>query len=146
MLYLKHYTTSIQPNKTNVIADALSRKSTIMIANLMVKEGCLLEKFRYLSPEFKDKGIKIMVSNIRDWSSIPQEIEEAQHHYPQLISIKEEIQRNNKPDFETREEGSLRFKVRLDTPYDPNLNNEILNEAHQSHYTIHSDKMYQDLR
>ncbi|WVZ85146.1 hypothetical protein U9M48_032097 [Paspalum notatum var. saurae] len=65
-----------------------------------------------------------------------------------MAHIRDEINDKKKACFKLNEEGVLWFKNRLVIPKDMELRKKILEEAHNSMFTLHpgSNKMYQDLK
>ncbi|KAL8114684.1 hypothetical protein AgCh_021522 [Apium graveolens] len=116
--------TNYHPGKANVVADALSRKERLdMIA--IPKE--LSEEIKRFELEHCDCGI------VEDENVMKQENN-------QLIGEEIGTQKD--------EQGILRFSPRIWIPHVPELKNEILQEAHNSRFSIHpgSTKIYQDLK
>lgn len=72
------------------------------------------------------------------------QIKKSQKTDPKMEEIKSKIQQGAYTDFTLDFEGVLRIKGRVCVPNDQNLRNEIMNEAHNSGYTIHPSgtKMY----
>ncbi|RVW59896.1 Transposon Ty3-G Gag-Pol polyprotein [Vitis vinifera] len=147
---LKDYDCSIQyhPRKTNVVADALSRKS---VGSLAAIRGCqrqLLEELRSLQVHFRVMGLGALVANFRVQLDLVGRIKTLQKNDSQLVQVMEEVKRGSKPDFVLSDDEILRFGTRLCVPNDEDLRKELLEEAHCSKFAIHpgGTKMYKDLR
>ena len=141
----KDYDCSIHyhPGKANVVADALSRKERMNMLTLP----------RELSEEIERFELELCVCEKLE------EICHAMTFQPELLEkirkCQEEVisQENNQligEEIGTKkdEQGILRFSSRILIPQVTELKNEILQEAHNSKFSIHpgSTKMYQDLK
>ena len=130
------------PGKANVVADALSRKSSSSLAcfhKSLLKE---LEKIEtslvcgerrmYLNELIVQP---IMLDRIKE--------EQAQDEFLQKIFKSEK-----NLDFKKHENSSIRFKDRLCVPNTSRIKKEILEEAHKIVYTIHpgETKMFHNLK
>jgi hypothetical protein len=76
------------------------------------------------------------------------QIKEAQKDDAELMKIKAQTGENKAPDFRVDQYGTLWFKKRLWVPKQGHYRNTIIDEAHNSTYSIHpgATKMYVDLR
>jgi hypothetical protein len=128
-----------------VVADALSRKNYVnaTIASLMPQE--LYKEFEQLNLESiaHTEGITIKVE-----LTLEQEIWKGQLEDAKIQEIKEMIEAGKAPDFIEDEHGTVWFRKRICVPDVYDLREKILQEAHDSAYSIHpgSTKMYQDLK
>jgi hypothetical protein len=131
--------------KANVVADALSRKSFVnaTMASRMPQE--LYKEFEQLNLGFVAhmEGITIEVE-----PTLEQEIRNGQLEDAKIQEIKEMIEEGKSPDFTKDEHGTVWFRKRICMPNVDHLHEKILQEAHDSTYSIHpgSTKMYQDLK
>ena len=80
--------------------------------------------------------------------TLEDQIREAQKTDMEVIKIREEMKEGKAKCFKEDAHGALCFRNRLVVPFDRNLRELILKEAHDSKYSIHpgSTKMYQDLK
>ncbi|XP_071933123.1 uncharacterized protein [Coffea arabica] len=144
--FLEDYDCSINyhPGKANVVADALSRKA--QIARLMIKEWDMLEEVTSWNPRLEK--LRILFGNLSLKSSLLERIKEAQKTDPTIQKNLEKVQKGETPDFKLGPEGVLRFQNRIVIPADEEIRKEILDESHQSKYTIHPGvtKMYHDVK
>ena len=71
-----------------------------------------------------------------------------QENDPKLESIKPNLERGKSFRFVAHKDGTLRFQNRLCVPNAMELRKKILEEAHNTRYSIHlgGTKMYRDLR
>ena len=147
---LKDYDCEIlyHPGKANKVADALSRKSTQMVAQMMVKEWTLLEAARDSEFRFDMSSLSSVIATLRIEPEIVQRIKILQQTDLEISKMREETLEGKRSDFQVSEDGVLKFHGRLCVPNDIDLRNEILSKAHQSKYSVHpgSTKMYQKLR
>ena len=67
---------------------------------------------------------------------------------PELQRIKQNLEKGKSPGFVVHEDGTLRFQNRLCVPKNGELRKQILEEAHNTRYSVHpgGTKMYRDLR
>jgi hypothetical protein len=133
------------PGKANVVADALSRKSYVnaIMVSQMPQELC--KEFERLNLGFiaHTEGITIEVEPTLD-----QDIRKGQLEDPKIQEIREMIEASKAPDFTEDEHRTVWFRKRICVPDVDHLREKILQEAHDSAYSIHpgSTKMYQDLK
>jgi hypothetical protein len=129
------------PGKINVVADALSHKGhcNYLLAVYSMGEESSTRVLPNLS-----------LFNITLTLTLRGEIIAAQKNDAGMTHIKRRIQEGDPKVTCFREdaEGTLWFKDRLVVPRKEALKKKILDEAHTSRYSIHSDstKMYHDLR
>jgi hypothetical protein len=133
------------PGKTNVVADALSRRSHVnMLATReLLPEFC--EKFEKLNHEWVS-NIKVITMEVD--STLEQDIQKGQLEDAKIQEIKEQIKEKKAPGFGVDEQGTLLYKKRLCVPEVKEIKELILREAHDSTYSIHpgSTKTYHDLK
>jgi hypothetical protein len=129
------------PGKINVVADALRHKGHC---------NYLLAVY-FTGEEFSTRVLpNLSLFNITLTLTLRGEIIAAQKNDAGMAHIKRRIQEGDPKVTCFREdaEGTLWFKDRLVVPRKEALKKKILDEAHTSRYSIHSDstKMYHDLR
>jgi hypothetical protein len=133
------------PEKANVVADALSRRSHV---NQVVVDSMPLE----LCEEFDKLNLWIVANTeameLEVGSSLLQEIWKGQVEEVKIQEIKRNIKEENSPGFLEDVEGILWYKGRICVPNIKELKDKILCEAHESAYSIHlgGNKMYHDLK
>jgi hypothetical protein len=129
------------PGKTNVVADALSRKAHYNYLLVMSFTG-------------EESSIRVLLDlslyNITLTPILRDEIIAAQKNDEGMGHIRKRIQEGdlNVACFREETEGVLWFKDMLVVPKKEAMKRKILNEPHTSRYSIHpgSTKMYHDLR
>jgi hypothetical protein len=128
-----------------MVADALSRKSQVnmMVAHPMPYE--LAKEFDRLSLRFLNnmRGVTVELE-----PTLEREIKEAQKNDDKINEIWQLILEGRGKDFREDTEGVVWFKDRLCVPNVQSIRDLILQEAHETAYSIHpgSEKMYQDLK
>ena len=136
MELIKHYDMKLHYHrgKSNVVADVLSRKSyvnTLMTGGL-TKE--LAENLRELCLEIVPRGY---VAALEIQSTLMDKIREAQKTDKEIASIKEKMSKGKAKGFREDEHDTLWFEDRIYVPNDPEIRMLILQEAHDSPYSIH---------
>ena len=129
------------PGKANVVADALSRKShvnTLMMGEIPME---LAENLRELCLELVPRGY---VAALKIQSTLMDRIREAQKTDKEIAAIKERMSKGKAKGFHEDEHDTLWFEDRVYVPNDPEIRKLILQEAHDSPYSIHpgNTKMY----
>ena len=81
-------------------------------------------------------------------SHLLRDIKAGQHIYEDLVTIKERIKDSKYKSFRLDHSDTLWFGKRLVVPNQENPKKQILNEAHESLFSIHprSNKMFRDVR
>jgi len=148
---LKDYDLQIQyhPGKANVVADALSRNAQHSLNTVVITPLNLLR-------ELEDFGIQLVshgqtnsqLSAPTIQSSLVEEIRLSQESDPELQRIKQNFKKGKSLGFVVHEDGTLRFQNRLCVPKNGELRKQILEEAHNTRYSVNPGgiKMYRDLR
>ena len=134
MELLKDYDCSIlyHLGKSNVVVDALSRKSAGSLAHISTERRPIIKKMQ----ELIDQGLQLKVTKecilaqfgVR--SMYLDRVKAAQRRDPQLQKIMFGVQQGQSRDFVIDSEGTLRLGTRLYVPDVDELRNEIMEEAH----------------
>jgi len=111
------------PGKANVVADALSRKERVKPSRARAM-GMLVQ------------------------TSLRSQILEAQGEALKAENLKNETLHQLERDFEVRSDGVRYIRDRVWIPKDDRLRSTIMDEAHQTKYSVHpgADKMYKGLK
>jgi len=109
-----------------------------------------------LLKEVEDLGIQLVShgqAHVQLWAlilqpSIVEEIRVNQESDAELQRIKQNLEKGKPPGFVVHEDGTLRFQSRLCVPRNKEQRKQVLEEAHNTRYSIHpgGTKMYRDLR
>ncbi|KAJ1684802.1 hypothetical protein LUZ63_016192 [Rhynchospora breviuscula] len=142
------------PGKSNVVADALSRKNHGNLATLITQQHELLEDMRrlelWIAPHEETSQVSNtgLILSLVVKPTLIDEIKEAQKEDAGLEKTQELVKSEQETPFQVDEDGVLRFKNRVCVPYNKEIKNKILSEAHESGYTIHpgETKMCRDLK
>lgn len=134
-------TISYHPGRANLVADALSRKSSGGLASMLVRQ---MEELRLEVVESTDHILSALVVT----PSLIERIKVAQVKDAELMKIRGQLESESIPDFHLHEDGSVWMRGRLCVPSSRELRDEVMDEAHNSRFSIHpgSTKMYQDLK
>uniref|UniRef100_A0A2N9GWU7 RNA-directed DNA polymerase n=1 Tax=Fagus sylvatica TaxID=28930 RepID=A0A2N9GWU7_FAGSY len=147
---IKDYDCSINyhPGKANVVADALSRKSSGFSAALLTTQKEIINDLERMGIEVVMGHSGAYLASLSVQPTLIERIKLLQSGDSQLVKIMDEVRSGKKPMFNISDDGVLKFGNRLCVPNDPSIKNDILEEAHRSPYTMHpgSTKMYRDLR
>nr|GFB12229.1 retrotransposon protein, putative, Ty3-gypsy subclass [Tanacetum cinerariifolium] len=143
---LKDYDTNIQyhPGKANVAADALSRKSG-MIVDIKIEEEIICDLER-LDIELYVHVQHGYWASLRVETDLISRIKEAQKEDREIWTIVENL--DQQTEFRLDEDDVLLQGTRLCVPNDASLREALLAEAHSSPFFVHpgSTKMYHDLK
>ena len=139
------------PSKANVVADALSRVSMGSVAHVEEDKKELVKEVHRLAR----LGVKLLgtmeggmlVQNGSE-SSLLVDVKSKQDLDPSLVELKRLVDEKKIEVFSKGGDGVLRYQDRLCVPDVDDLRKMILQEAHNSSYSIHpgSTKMNRDLR
>ena len=143
---IKNYDCIIEyhPGKANVVADALSRK------NKATLEGLTVGKEQQLA-ELKKMGAKLdvntrggLVAQLLVRPTYREQILQAQTQDKDGSKIRRDVEAGVEMKFRIANDGSLMMGQRLYIPNDRTIKQMILQEAHESKFSIHpgSTKMY----
>jgi hypothetical protein len=137
------------PTKGNVVADALSKKYQEEETEPEEIMGELSQQFALVQiDEVMTGGPPIMAALVVDPMSIKR-IRIAQENDPELQNLRVGARQWEANGFYLTENGTLKISNgKTVIPCDTELMRDILDEAHQTPYTVHpgNNKMYQDLK
>ena len=150
MELLKDYDCIIDyhPGKANVVADALSRKSTSSLAYIQTIQLPLMVELRELGVEMRMHASGALFASFQLRPILVDHILKAQLEDPYLMSMRKKVEKEEQSDFSIRDDGALVIGSRICVPATEELKRQILEEAHSSSYAMHpgSTKMYRTLK
>ena len=150
MELLKNYDCTIDyhPGKANVVADALSRKSTCSLAYMQTIQLPLMVELRELGVELRMHALRPLFASFQLRPILVDCILVAQLEDPYLMSMRKKVEEGEQLDFAIRGDGALMIGSRLCVPATKELKRKILEEAHSYAYAMHpgSTKMYRTLK
>ena len=150
MELLKDYDCTIDyhPGKANVVADALSRKSTGSLAYMRTIQLPLMVELRELGVELRMHASGALFASFQLRPILIDCILEAQLEDPYLMRMRKKVEEGEQSDFAIRDNGALVISSRLCVPETEELKRQILEEAHSFAYAMHpcSTKMYRTLK
>ena len=148
--YLKDFKCRIlyHPGKANVVADALSRKSSGSLASLYMLEWDTVDQFSQLSLRAKEVSQGVLFASFCVEPGLLQRIRLAQQNDGDLVETRAKIVAGESSEFSVGKDDILRFRGRVCVPANGELRQQILSEGHCSKFTVHpgGSKMYKDLK
>ena len=146
---IKDYDCTIEyhPGKANVVADALSRRPESSLSHMRTGYLPLLVDLRALGVILEVEDSEALLDTFHVRPLLMDQILAGQSQDPQIIKLKEEIEKGKKAEFQIRDD-VLRRGNGLCVPDVDGLRQRILQEAHNAPYSVHPGvtKMYQDVK
>ena len=127
-----------------MVADALSRKAGTLNVILKDRLPALYEEMDSFGLELVGPGY---LANLEVKPTLADDIKEAQKGHKSIEGLKRKIQEGKAPGFSVDDQGVVWYGKRLCVPNKAELKDLILQESHDTPYSIHpgGTKMYQDL-
>ena len=135
------------PRKSNVVADALSRKSLATMTVKHVDMKHLLMDLHKLELEIVSAGLIERLAALTLQPTILERIKQGQNTDSYLVNLNSKIESGKEVAFQISNDGVIRCENRLCVP-EGIIIKEILMEAHTTPYSMHpgTTKIYRDLR
>ena len=144
---IKDYNLDIQyhPGKANVVADALSRKAHCYNLRVQKRRPELLKEIQRLNLQIVNEGC---VNTLIVQPTLEGQLRKAQEEDEELQKIKVQTGEGKAPGFRVDDQGTVWYKDRICVPDKEEFRKLIMDEAHNSAYSIHpgSTKMFLDLK
>ena len=147
---IKDYDCTIEyhTGKANVVADALSRRPESSLSHMRSGYLPLLVDRRALGVILEVEDSRALLATFHVRPLLVDQILAGQSQDPQMIKLKEEIEKGKKAEFQIRDDGVIVKGQRICVPEYGELKRDIMEEAHSSTYAMHpgSTKMYRTLK
>ena len=147
---IKDYDCTIEyhPGKANVVEDALSRRLESSLSHMRSGYLPLLVDRRALGVILEVEDSRALLATFHVRPLLVDQILAGQSQDPQMIKLKEEIEKGKKAEFQIRDGGVIVKGQRICVPEYGELKRDIMEEAHSSTYAMHpgSTKMYRTLK
>jgi hypothetical protein len=130
------------PGKANVVADALSRKAFCHCLTMKTSDIMLCQEMEKLNLGMMQHGTS---NHLKLESVLVQRIIDA---HVGMKHIHEKMEAGKANCFKKDDQGIVWFNNRIVVPKTDEIRQQILDEAHLSHYSVHpgSTNMYHDLK
>ena len=134
--------------KANVVTDALRRKSYGSVSTLRSKQTRLFYDLKALQAQFQVLEPRVLLANFTVQLDLIWRIKSSQKDDPKLVTIMDKVRKGVNSDFMLMDDDTLKFKDKLCIPHVGGLRRELLEEFHNSDFTIHlgGTKMYSDMK
>ena len=147
---IKDYDCTIEYHlgKANVVADTLSRRPESSLSHMRSGYIPLVVDLRALGVILEAEDSRALLVTFHVRPLLVDQILAGQLQDPQMIKIKEEIEKGKKVEFQIRNDGMIVKGQRMCVPEYGELKRDIMEEAHSSTYAMHpsSTKMYKTLK
>jgi len=147
---IKDYDCTIEyhPGKANVVANALSRKNKATLGRLTVGKERQLAELKEMGANLDINAGGGLVAQLLVRPTYREQILQAQFQDKFGSKIRKNVEAGAEMKFRVADDGSLMMGQRLYVPNDETIKRMVLQEAHESKFSIHpgSTKMYRDLK
>jgi hypothetical protein len=136
------------PGKAKIVADALSRKSTVELTTLKISQPRLIKELTRMRLELIGEGMPVHLAKLMVWSELLARIKATQLENPKCAKIKQLLVEGKAKEFCLKEDGLLTHFKQVCVPRIRGLRKEIISETHHSPYTVHpgGTRMYRDVK
>ena len=150
MKLIKDYDSVIEchPGRANVVANALSRKSNLLVVEPNDCDEKELLELRKIDAKVEVGSEGSLLAQLRVKSTFREKVMEAQQRDIEVDKVNEKIKLGIETPFRVSDDGMVLMGKRMYLPGDQVLKGELLKETHESRLSIHpgSTKMYKDLK
>ena len=147
---IKDYDCTIEyhTGKANVVADALSRRPESSLSHMRLGYLPLLVDLRALGVILEAEDSRALLATFHVRPLLVDQIQAGQLQDPQMIKLKEEIEKGKKVEFQIRDDDMIVKGQRICVPEYGELKKDIMEEAHSYAYAMHpgSTEMYRTLK
>ena len=136
---IKDYDCTIEyhPGKANVVADALSRKNKATLGRVTVGKERQLAELKEMSTELNINAGGGLVAQLFVRPMYREQILQAQFHDKVGFKIRKSVEAGIEKRFRIANDGTLMMGQRLYVPDDETVKRMVLQEAHESKFSIH---------
>ena len=136
------------PRKANVVADALSRKSSGQLACVLTTQKHILANLEKLEIKVRASGTGGTCAYLSMKPMLMDEIIAQQFKDSELYKLRDRVKAKGVIGFQIDEKGVLRHGNRIYVPTYGDFRKRIMEEAHSTPYTVHpsATKMYRDVK
>jgi len=130
-----------------VVVDALSRKTKHELNTIISTQPNILRDLENMGTEFVLPGyVDRLLSALEVQPSTIKETEASQKDDAELEKLRFIVAHEKSPGFVIYEDEILRFQNRLCVPNKEELTGKILEDAHNTQYSLHPGEIYRNLR
>jgi hypothetical protein len=142
------YKINYHPGKANMVADALSRKSTVELAALGISQPRLIKELTGMGLEVVGEGVPIHLANLMVQLELLARIMAAQLEDPECAKIKQLLVEGKAWSFVLKRMGCSPIFKQVCVPGIGGLRKEIMSKAYHSPYNVHpgGTKIYRDVK
>ena len=135
-------------SKANVVANALRRKSYGSMSTLRSKQTQSCYDLKALQAQFQVLEPRALLANFTVQPDLIWRIKTSQNDDLELVAIMDQVRKGVNSDFVLMDNDTLKFKDRLCIPHVGGLRRELLEEFHNSRFTVYhgGTKIYSDIK
>ena len=118
------------------------------MSTLRPKQNKLFYDLKALQDQFQVLEPRVLLANFTVQPDLIWRIKSSQKDDPELVTIMDKVRKGVNSDFVLIDDDTLKFKDRLCIPHVGGLRRELLEELHNSKFTVHprGTKMYSDMK
>ena len=118
------------------------------MSTLRSKHAQLFFDLNALQAQFQVSRPRVLLTNFNVQPDLIGKIKSSQKDDPELTTIMDKVRKGDKSDFVLMDDDTLKFKNKLCIPHVGGLRRELLEDFHNSRFTVHHRemKMYRDMK